>query len=311
MSSPYSLSFGSQPSILPSYARIVFGRKQPVVPDGFKIPRLEAELKTYRPKRARVEAYRAVCGGSPSDYLPAAYPHVIATPIQLALLSSIAFPVRLMGLVHLRNHIEHYRPIHVDETLALRTYVDGRRDTDRGQEFDVHTTVLAEGKPAWSETCVFMARRLERDTSKPFGARISAGEGVPAPDAEIVKPSGPDAIVKHTIHAEKDIGWRYARTSSDYNPIHLWNFGARMFGFSQAIAHGMWSMARSLSALPAGTFASPCRVDVVFKRPVTIPAPLTLETWHTPEGDGFALKGAGKGKVHLAGSVTPLRAAAG
>ena len=311
MPSPYSLSFGSQPSILPSYARIVLGRKAPIAPDGIEIPRLEAELTAYRPKRARVEAYRAVCGGSPSDYLPAAYPHVVATPIQLALLSSIAFPVRLMGLVHLRNHIEHYRPIHVDETLALRTYVDGRRDTDRGQEFDVHTTVMADGKPAWAEVCVFMARRLERDTSRPFGSRINAGEGVPAPDAEAVKPSSPDTIVKHTLNAEKNIGWRYARTSSDYNPIHLWDFGARMFGFNQAIAHGMWSMARSLSSLPVGTFDSPCRVDVVFKRPVTIPAPLTLETWRTPDGDGFALKGAGKGKVHLAGSVTPLRAAAG
>src|SRR5262245_38245299 len=281
MPSPYSLSFGSQPSILPSYARIVFGRKEPVMPDGVAIPRLEAELRSYRPKRARVEAYRAVCGGKPSDYLPAAYPHVIATPIQLALLSSLAFPVRLMGLVHLRNHIEHYRPIHLDETLSLRTFVDGRRDTDRGQEFDVHTTVLADGKPAWSEICVFMARRLERDTSKPFGARISAGEGVPAPDAEAVKPTSPDTIVKHSINAEKDIGWRYARTSSDYNPIHLWDFGARMFGFNQAIAHGMWSMARCLAALPAGTFDSACRADVVFKRPVSIPAPLTLETWRT------------------------------
>ena len=311
MSSPYSLSFGSQPSILPSYARIVFGKKQAVVPDGFQIPRLEAELRQFRPRRSRVEAYRTVCGGAPSDYLPPAYPHVIATPVQLALLSSIAFPVRLMGLVHLRNHIEHYRPIHIDETLSLRTHVDGRRDTDRGQEFDVHTTVFIAGKSVWSEICVFMARRLERDTSKPFGARISAGEGVPAPDAEAVAPPGPDAIVKTSLTAEHDIGWRYARTSSDYNPIHLSTFGARMFGFNQPIAHGMWSMARCLAALPAGTFDSPCRADVVFKRPVSIPAPLTLETWRTPAGDGFALKGAGKGKVHLAGSVTPLRAAAG
>ncbi len=311
MPSPYSLSFGSQPSILPSYARIVFGRKQAVVSDDERIPRLEAELRQYRPQRSRVEAYRSVCGGSPSDYLPAAYPHVIATPIQLALLSSAAFPVRLMGLVHLRNHIEHYRPIHVDETLSLRTHVDGRRDTDRGQEFDVHTTVFVDGKPAWSEICVFMARRLERDTSKPFGARISAGEGVPAPDAEAVAPPGPEGIVKIALTADKGVGWRYARTSSDYNPIHLSDFGARMFGFNQSIAHGMWSMARCLAALPAGTFDSPCRADVVFKRPVSIPAPLTLETWRTPAGDGFALKGAGKGKVHLAGSITPLRTAAG
>jgi acyl dehydratase len=306
MSSSYSLSFGSMPSILPSYARIVFGRKEPLVPDGIAVPRLEARLSRYTANRARVEAYRSVCGGTPSNFLPVAYPHVLATPVQLALLAGAAFPVRLMGLVHLRNHIEHVRPIRVDETGEIRTWLDGRRDTDRGQEFDVYTHVIIDGKPVWTEICVFMARRLERDTSKPFGARISAGEGVPAPDAEAVAPPGPEGINKIALTADKGVGWRYARASSDYNPIHLADFGARMFGFNQAIAHGMWSMARSLSALPPDTFDSPCRVDVVFKRPVSIPAPLTLETWRTSAGDGFALKGKGKGKVHLAGSVTPL-----
>jgi acyl dehydratase len=307
MSVPFTLSFGSLPSILPSYARIVLGRKAPVVPDGVVVPRLEAVLTRYRADRSRVEAYRAVCGGKPSEYMPAAYPHVLATPVQLALLSSKAFPVRLMGLVHLRNHIELHRPLRIDEVCEIRTWLDGRHDTDRGQEFEVHTDLTVDGKPVWSEMCVFMARRLERDTSKPFGARISAGEGVPAPDAEAVAPPGPDGIRKIALTADRGVGWRYARTSSDYNPIHLTDFGARMFGFNQAIAHGMWSMARCLAELPTGTFDSPCRVDVVFKRPVSIPAPLTLETWHTEAGDGFALKGAGKGKVHLAGSVTPLR----
>jgi acyl dehydratase len=307
MASRFSLSFGSLPSIVPSYARIVFGRKAPVVPDGVVVPRLEAVLTRLQPDRARVEAYRAVCGGTPSDTLPIAFPHVLATPVQLALLSSKAFPVRLMGLVHLRNHIEQVRPLRIGEVAQLRTWLDGRHDTDRGQEFDVHSEITVDGKTVWSEMCVFMARRLERDTSKPFGARISAGEGVPAPDAESVQPTSPDTIKKLSFTADKGVGWRYARTSSDYNPIHLADFGARLFGFNQAIAHGMWSMARCLSALPETTFEPPCRVDVVFKRPVSIPAPLTLETWHTTGGDGFALKGAGKGKVHLAGSVTPLR----
>ena len=311
MRSPFSLSFGSLPSIVPSYARIVFRRKLAIAPDGMEIPRLEAVLTRYKADRSRVEAYRAVCGGNHSEFLPVAYPHVLATPVQLALLSSKAFPVRLMGLVHLRNHIEQVRPLRIDETGQIRTWLEGRHDTDRGQEFDVRTELTVDGRPVWSETCVFMARRLERDTSRPFGARISAGEGVPAPDAESVAPPGLDGIRKVNLTADKGIGWRYARASSDYNPIHLADFGARMFGFNQAIAHGMWSVARSLSAMPEGTFDHPCRVDVVFKRPVSIPAPLTLETWHTEAGDGFALKGAGKGKVHLAGSITPLRAASG
>jgi acyl dehydratase len=307
MPATFSLSFGSLPSILPSYARIVFGRKLPVVPDGVVVPRLEASVKRFRARRSNVEEYRQVCGGTKSDFLPIAYPHVLATRVQLALLSSGAFPVRLMGLVHLRNHIEQVRPLRVDEEWELRTWLEGRHDTDRGQEFDVYTEITARGERVWGETCVFMARRLERDTSKPFGARISAGEGVPAPDAEAVQPTSADTINKLSLTADKDIGWRYARASSDYNPIHLSEFGAKMFGFNQPIAHGMWSMARCLAALPANSFDAPCRVDVVFKRPVSLPAPLTLESWHTPAGHGFALKGANKGKVHLAGSVTPLQ----
>jgi len=294
------------PSIVPSYARIVFVRKQAIVPDGITLPRLEAVLPHYKPDRERVEAYRSVCGGAPSDYLPVTFPHVIATPVHLALLSSKAFPVRLMGLVHLRNHIEQHRPVRVDEPCSIRTWLEGRRDTDRGQEFDVHTQFEVDGRPVWSEICVFMARRLNRDTSKPLGGRISAGEGVPAPDAEAVQPDGPDSIRVMPLEAARDIGWRYARVAGDFNPIHLTDFAARMFGFNQAIAHGMWSMARCVAALDGRIFAAPSRVDVVFKRPITIPAPVTLETWHTSAGSGFALKGTGKGKLHLAGSVTPL-----
>lgn len=307
MDSPFSLTFQSTPSIVPSYARIVFVRKAAVVPDGVTLPRLEAVLTSYKTDRERVEAYHAVCGGStPSDVLPLAYPHVLATPVHLALLSSSAFPVRMMGLVHLRNHIEQVRPVRIDETGRIRTWLDGRRDTDRGQEFDVQTQLEIDGRPVWSETCVFMARRLNRDSSKPTGGRISAGEGVPAPDAEAVQPDGPDSVRTSALEAAKDIGWRYARVAGDFNPIHLADFGARLFGFNQAIAHGMWSMARCIAELDAHTFDAPSRVDVVFKRPVSIPAPLTLETWQTAAGSGFALKGTGKGKVHLAGSVTPL-----
>jgi acyl dehydratase len=79
-----------------------------------------------------------------------------------------------------------------------------------------------------------------------------------------------------------------------------------MFGFNEPIAHGMWSVARCLAQLEERAFDAPKRVDVVFKRPVTIPAPLTLETWHTTDSAGFALKGAGKGKMHVAGSIVPL-----
>jgi acyl dehydratase len=306
MVSQFSLRFRSAPSIVPSYARIVFKKKLPLLPDDSTLPRLEAELSHFHAKRERVEAYRAVCGGEPSDVLPAAYPHVLAMPVQLALMSSSAFPVRIMGLVHLRNHIEQRRPLRVGEAGRLRVWIDGHRETNVGQEFDVNTSVEIDGQAVWQETCVFMARRMTRNTTKRYSGRIAAGEGIPAPDAESVQPTSPDTVRTSTFEADDGIGWRYARVSSDFNPIHLSKVGARMFGFNQPIAHGMWSLARCLAALDSETFAGSKRVDVVFKRPVLIPAPLTLETWHTADGAGFALKGSDRGKMHVAGSVVPL-----
>lgn len=305
MASSHSLRFHSIPSILPSYARIALKRKAPLLPEGAQLPHLEAVVASFRPSRDRVEAYRAVCGGRSSAALPIAYPHVLATPLQLALMTSEAFPLRLMGLVHLRNHIEQQRPLRVDDEGSIRVWIDGHRDTDRGQEFDVNSAIEIGGRVVWLETCVFMARRLTRDTSK-RATRIAAGEGIPAPDAEAIAPEGPQSIRTTTFDADEGIGWRYARVAGDFNPIHLTRLGARMFGFNQPIAHGMWSMARCLAALEDSTFETPKRIDVVFKRPVSIPAPLTLETWHTPRGAGFALKGTGKGKMHVAGSVVPL-----
>lgn len=306
MSAKFSLSFRSAPSIVPSYTRIVFKKKLPLLPDDMELPRLEAVLAHFKATRERVEAYRAVCGGEPSDTLPVAYPHVLAMPVQLALMASSAFPVRIMGLVHLRNHIEQQRPLRVGEAGRLRVWIDGHRETNVGQEFDVNTSVEIDGRPVWQETCVLMARRMTRDTKKRYAGRIAAGEGIPAPDAESVQPTSPDSVNMTTFDADDGIGWRYARVSSDFNPIHLTKVGARMFGFNQPIAHGMWSLARCLAALNSSTFDGAKRVDVVFKRPVMIPAPLTLETWHTPTGAGFALKGTERGKTHVAGSVVPL-----
>jgi hypothetical protein len=293
MRSPFSLSFGSLPSIVPSYARIVFRRKLAIAPDGMEIPRLEAVLTRYKADRSRVEAYRAVCGGNHSEFLPVAYPHVLATPVQLALLSSKAFPVRLMGLVHLRNHIEQVRPLRIDETGQIRTWLEGRHDTDRGQEFDVRTELTVDGRPVWSETCVFMARRLERDTSRPFGARISAGEGVPAPDAESVAPPGLDGIRKVNLTADKGIGWRYARASSDYNPIHLADF-------AHACSASPGHRARHVvgSAQPERNARGHFRPPVPRRRGVQAPCidPGTADARDVAHGSGRWLRAEGRGQ---------------
>jgi acyl dehydratase len=106
------------------------------------------------------------------------------------------------------------------------------------------------------------------------------------------------------IEATRSIGRRYGWLSRDLNPIHLGDWGARLFGFDAAVAHGMWSMARSLAALgPALT--PPVRVHVDFKLPLFLPSVARLEHWPRDGRHVFVLKDGEGQRPHLAGSTRP------
>ena len=92
--------------------------------------------------------------------------------------------------------------------------------------------------------------------------------------------------------------------SGDRNPIHLHALSARAFGFSSAIAHGMWLKARTVAALE-GRLPDALTVDVAFKLPVPLPSAVGIAT--AREGDGWSLdvRNARSGKPHLAGTITP------
>ncbi|NYV74935.1 MaoC/PaaZ C-terminal domain-containing protein, partial [Streptomyces sp. UH6] len=93
-----------------------------------------------------------------------------------------------------------------------------------------------------------------------------------------------------------DLGRRYGAASGDRNPIHLTAATARLFGFPRAIAHGMWTAARSVAA-----FGVPDAVDVAvrFKAPVLLPGRVT----YAAAGPRFELRG--PDHLHLEGEATP------
>jgi acyl dehydratase len=101
-----------------------------------------------------------------------------------------------------------------------------------------------------------------------------------------------------------DAGRRYARVSGDYNPIHLWTVTARPFGFDRPIVHGMWSLARVVAALGPGLGTEALTVAVSFKRPVALPAQVTLKHWPAGKGTAFVLQDSEGRKPHLVGELS-------
>ena len=145
-------------------------------------------------------------------------------PLHLAMLGAEAFPVKLFGLVHVQNRIAMREPLSADEPAEIRCWIEGHRDTERGQEFDLHTEYVVGGQPRWDETCTFLARR-----------RLAAGARQDHDRSTAPRKARPMrvAIKSSSFRAPSGLGRRYGFISGDVNPIHMSDLTARAFGFPQ------------------------------------------------------------------------------
>ncbi len=289
-----SYRFQRLPSVFRYFPRAVFGRRHALVPDGESVPRLEGSVARVRASRSHLARYRDVCGFTDDGCLPITYPHVLAMPLQFAILTHPRFAVRLMGLIHVANEIEQARALRSDAQFGLRSWIEGHRDSERGHEFELYTSVEDDQGTAWLEKSTLLARRAA--TAKPAsrGARQAL---------RYEKPAEGDRTVAVEIDVPRSLGRRYGWLSGDLNPIHLADRGAKLFGFERAVAHGMWSMARAFAALGAAPLAPPVRAQVEFKFPLFMPSVSRLEHWPRDGREVFVLKDGESDRPHLAGST--------
>jgi len=233
-----------------------------------------------------LDAYNEVCGFPRSDTLPATYPHMAAFGLHMTLMTDTSFPFAPMGLVHLRNSITQHRPIGIDEVLDVSVRAADLRPHPKGSLIDIVTTVHVGDEIVWDETMTLFSRH------KGGSAEASA-----APLAGVEAPSG----VVHWKLAG-DLGRRYAAISGDRNPIHLHPLTAKAFGFPSNIAHGMWTLARGLSAVQNKLPASFTN-EAEFRKPVLLPT--TVVFGSSVDGDvlTFGVKGSRKPVTHLVGRV--------
>ena len=242
--------------------------------------------------RGHVEAYAEVCGFPAKDVVPLPYPHLLAFGLHMAMMTDPSFPAPAVGSVHLENSISQHRPIGVGETLDVTASVAPARPHPKGEVFEFTTTVRAAapdgaGPVVWESTSTYLRRGK---------GEAGASWGAPLPDVT------PGATL---WRLPGDLGRRYAAVSGDYNPIHLYPLTARPLGFPRQIAHGMWTLARSVAALE-NRLPGAVRVDAAFRKPVPLPATVAFGSQPVDGGYGFTLTKPGSPTVHLVGRTTAL-----
>lgn len=293
MSGEIRLDFDELPAVAPSYCRAVvnFGSG---MSKGDTIPDIVARLNDLNVRAENLARYRKVCGFPRSDTLPLTYPHVLAFPMHMAVLTHKQFPLKLLGLIHVRNEIKQYRAIRSDEPLDLVVSVGGHRDVSKGVEFDLVTRVNdATGATIWEETGVMLSRG-KSGSSGSSGGKTQPAELAFTPDEEA------------TWQVSADIGRRYAAAAGDYNPIHLSPWSAKLFGFPRAIATGMWMKARAAAALQPHITAEAYALSVAFKKPVFLPSTVSFKVGRVDSGVDFALTSRSGDIHHLTGEVRYL-----
>jgi hypothetical protein len=240
-------------------------------------------------ERSHVDAYAAVCGFPTKDIVPLPYPHMLAFPLHMAIMTDPAFPAPAIGTVHLENSITGHRRIAIGESLAVTARVGAAKAHPKGTIYEFVTEVrAAEGDSlVWESTSTYLRRGRGDD---------AASSGTSFPEAP---PSG--AVWR----LPGDLGRRYAAVSGDHNPIHLYPLTAKALGFPRQIAHGMWSKARCIAALE-NRLPDRVRVDVAFKKPIILPGSVAFGSVTTAEGFAFSLSNPRSGAPHLAGAATAI-----
>ena len=255
---------------------------------------LDLELTGVTAKPEDVAAYAKVCGFALRDHLPPTYPHVLAFPLHMALMSDGSFPFGAVGLVHVANKITQHRRLGIDEPLDLRVQATKLKAHPKGKAFDVVTEVRIGRQIAWESTSTF----LRRGKGDPGAA---SGEAFPIVDE--------DTPASATWTLDGGLGRSYGAVSGDRNPIHMHSLTAKPLGFPAAIAHGMWTKARALAALEP-RLPDAFAVDVRFRRPILLPAKVEFATQDNGDEIDFTVRGRKEKRAnrHLDGRINPVAA---
>ncbi|WP_457519052.1 MaoC/PaaZ C-terminal domain-containing protein [Streptomyces sp. TE33382] len=306
--------------------------------DGATLPAVRLTLPAAPVAPGPLATYRRICGftgpgstaGSGREATghppPLTYPHVLAFPLAMRLMTGRAFPLPVVGLVHTWIEITRHRTAYIDEPLELTVYAAELAPHRRGTEVTMATEARVAGTLVWESRSGYLSRHAtapgagtDADTQAGPGTDAEAATGT---DAEAgakdgaaagagaggggrnpaVRPSPPATGGLPPVAEWRlpgDLGRRYGAASGDRNPIHLYPLTARLFGFPRAIAHGMWTVARCLAE--AGEPERIRHVRAGFRAPVLLPATVTYAA--DAAGGAFELRDGG-GRLHLTGTIT-------
>ncbi|MBY6064408.1 acyl dehydratase [Pseudidiomarina sediminum] len=257
---------------------------------------LKANFTAAALNAEHVKAYREAFDGFVSE-VPLTLMYCLAQRVHLAQMLGEDFPWPAPGLVHVSNRLEQHAAIALDASFTIHAHIKLPARGPKVSPRRLRPLFTVEFWQADTKvvTCVSEYQVMPKTTGKTNKPREKKKGQLPGEDWQ---PIGEWSL-------DTTAGRSYARLSGDFNPIHIHPLLSRWFGFEQPIIHGMYMAGRAQAEIERQHQRPVQAIDVTFKRPVPLPASISL--WQQPSSttDGrYQIFGADDQLQRLEGNYT-------
>ena len=197
-----------------------------------------------------------------SQDLPLSYLYLFAQRAQISLMLDKKFPLSIPGLVQIDNTIKKYDEINSIEQFFINVSVRIPYCADGSIFPSFSVDFIQDDKKVANCISTYIARRTGKKRS------VNKND-MPAP---VLK-----ALRTEQWFLDKNLGWKYASVSDDYNLIHLFKTFSRMVGFHHPIVQGWYSVSKAVAAMEFDISRELQNICVYFKKPVFLPGSAVFE----------------------------------
>lgn len=305
-----TLRFESTPSILKAYGTLVrpslLKKKKNLTIQ--TMPKIDAVLTNARIDPTHLMAFHHICSIPlhPDACIHPLYPHLLAAALHAQLITHQDFPYAPAGLIHVRNSITVHAPMTPNMELEVRVAFGDLTPVKRGLEFELLTHISCGTHVLWEErTTVLVPQHMKR-TSHTKKNSYGQNDSTQTYDSKNVENVCPKTTRSVILDVPVQQGRKFACVSGDFNPIHLHTMSAKLFGFKRAIAHGVWTLGRTLGEIHDDLMEPPYIIENRFLRPVYLPSSILLQQWRGAQGLEFKIINPTSHIPHMKGRVIAL-----
>lgn len=231
------------------------------------LPEVRHRVSGVKASVPQLDAFQNLLGRPGRDWLPSGYVHGLVFPVAMSVMTRPDFPLPLLGMVHLRNAVEHVRRIHCAEELDVSAWAENLAAHRSGTQVELVTEVFSEGGLVWRGRSTYLAKGVQ------LTGNSQVESAVPHKDFAVPLPTA-------LWRLDGGIGRAYAAVSGDYNPIHLTALSAKALGARRAMAHGMYLASRMVEEVqPVSAESFEWSID--FHSPVLLPGNVSISVSDT------------------------------